>query len=505
MRTNAYVTLAAWLALGQVQAQGGFNRRYDPFGQHAQQFAWSVELRPDGNLICFGVTPWSDSLYYSAVVCAIELDPQGDVLSEHRVEIPTYISYPGWSNTSDRLPDGSFIVGGNTRDTASVPRATLFRFDSIGAITSLVQFDTARFGRQAKQAPDGGVLLCGDTNDGVQSDAFLIKTDSAGTLQWFRDYGTPTLQEGAISVDRAPSGGFFVGGEKDASPGIDQPWLFRVDSIGNMLWQHVYGPAVGNSPNAHLRTLADSNCVFASSFPTDAIGNYLMCMVKVDTAGTTLWEKTYGVSSAYQSFFSVIEESHSGDLVACGQSYQITNYQQGVLIRTTSSGDSLWMRHYYYADSLMSDGRGTLRDVVATPDGGFVAVGAVYSSASGNNPPGYNQDIWVVKVDSMGCIEPGCDGISTITTQLTNLRKALSISPNPAHGSAHLAWQLPAAFHGAAQLTVTSATGARVLTEALDLSRGSYDLDIHALAPGIYHVHIVQGGTWITGAKLVVE
>lgn len=271
-----------------------------------------------------------------------------------------------------------------------------------------------------------------------------------------------------------------------------------------MLWQHTYGPVVANSPNAHIRTLADQNCVFASGYPSGS-NTLILCLVKVDTVGTTLWEKTYGVTNFNQSFFSVVEVTPGGDLLACGQSYQNTGFGQGVLLRTTSMGDSLWMRHYYYADSLMTDGQGTLRDVVATPDGGFVAVGAVYSSASGNNPPAYNQDIWVVKVDSMGCIEPGCDGISTITTQLTNLRKALSISPNPAHGSAHLAWQLPAAFHGAAQLTVTSATGARVLTEALDLSRGSYDLDIHALAPGIYHVHIVQGGTWITGAKLVVE
>lgn len=271
-----------------------------------------------------------------------------------------------------------------------------------------------------------------------------------------------------------------------------------------MLWQHSYGPVVANSPNAHIRTLADQNCVFASGYAT-ASNNFILCMVKVDTTGTTLWEKTYGVTNFNQSFFSVVEVTPGGDLLACGQSYQNTGYRQGVLLRTTAMGDSLWMRHYYYADSLMTDGQGTLRDVVATPDGGFVAVGAVYSSASGNNPPAYNQDIWVVKVDSLGCIEPGCDGISTITTQLTNLRKALSISPNPAHGSAHLAWQLPAAFHGSAQLTVTGATGALVLTEAMDLSRGSYELDIHALAAGTYHLHIVQGGTWITGAKLVVE
>jgi uncharacterized delta-60 repeat protein len=81
----------------------------------------------------------------------------------------------------------------------------------------------------------------------------------------------------------------------------------------------------------------------------------------------------------------------------------------------------------------------------------------------------------------------------------------IALSANPASGTVHLSWHMRATFHGNAQLTVVNSTGVREKEHVIDLSIGSYDLDIHALAPGIYHVHVAQGGTWITGAKLVVE
>ena len=65
------------------------------------------------------------------------------------------------------------------------------------------------------------------------------------------------------------------------------------------------------------------------------------------------------------------------------------------------------MRYYQYSDSLISGGAGQLRDVLPTPDGGFIAVGAAYGVS--HNGQSYGQDAWVIKVDSMGCLEPGCD------------------------------------------------------------------------------------------------
>jgi hypothetical protein len=228
-------------------------------------------------------------------------------------------------------------------------------------------------------------------------------------------------------------------------------------------------------------------------------------MAKLDHLnGDIIWQSVYG-SPAYNTSLFAVKELPDGDLIAIGQSYQVTTYGQGVFLKTNPLGDSLWMRHYYYADSLMNDGQGTLRDVMPTPDGGFVAVGAVTQSASGNNPPSYNRDIWVIKVDSMGCLVPGCDTVTGIISQVTNMQGALSIAPIPADQQATLSWQLPARFLRSAQLTVVGSTGAIVYEEPMDLAAGSQRLDVSTWPVGMYYVHVVQEGSWLMGCKLVVE
>ncbi|QQR87873.1 MAG: T9SS type A sorting domain-containing protein [Flavobacteriales bacterium] len=154
----------------------------------------------------------------------------------------------------------------------------------------------------------------------------------------------------------------------------------------------------------------------------------------------------------------------------------------------------------------MSDGTGAFNDVIPTLDNGFVAVGSVFGSASGNNPPGYTQDIWVVKVDSMGCIEPGCHLITGVQSHVTNLQGALVAWPNPvAHGTTatvHVA--LPEALATSTlRLAVSNAQGQLVLEQGA--VQGNNVLDTSRLNAGLYHVHLANATAWLAGCKVVVE
>jgi hypothetical protein len=145
-----------------------------------------------------------------------------------------------------------------------------------------------------------------------------------------------------------------------------------------------------------------------------------------------------------------------------------------------------------------------LRDVQPTPDGGFVAVGTTYGAINGNNPPGLSQDVWVVKVDSMGCLVPGCNIPLGITTQITNLKGALCVAPNPAHGQCTVQVELPETLRSAhLRFAVVSAQG-RLIREQ-KVAHGSNTLDLSGLAPGLYHLHLANSDTWLAGAKLIIE
>jgi len=106
---------------------------------------------------------------------------------------------------------------------------------------------------------------------------------------------------------------------------------------------------------------------------------------------------------------------------------------------------------------------------------------------------------------------PGCDGVG-ITEQVTNLAGALQLWPNPVSGQLHVGFSLPGNFKttGPLTLSVTTLDGRLVLRQQLPplLGRGAGGegiLDVSALAPGTYALHLSDGTRWLAGEKFVVQ
>ena len=147
-----------------------------------------------------------------------------------------------------------------------------------------------------------------------------------------------------------------------------------------------------------------------------------------------------------------------------------------------------------------------LTDVSPTPDGGFIATGPVYGRLNAPNPPGYSQDAWVVKVDGDGCIVPGCNTVG-ISEQVTNLQDAITVFPNPVAqgGTVTVQLDLPQHLQGKnLQLSVVGGDGRLVSTEGTN-GASTLNLTNLQLATGMYFLHLTNGTTWLTGAKLIVE
>jgi hypothetical protein len=229
-------------------------------------------------------------------------------------------------------------------------------------------------------------------------------------------------------------------------------------------------------------------------------------MAKIDTAdGSIIWEHQYGPPGYSKTLFAA-KECPNTDIIACGVTYDGGN-QQGLLLSTTANGDSLWMHNYAFHDEVVNQGEGRFLDVLPTPDGGFIAAGVAYNPFNAPYPPGYSQDAWVVKVDSMGCIVPGCDGVG-ITEQITNLGDALKLYPNPVHDELHVGIKLPADLTspGPLTLSITTLEGKLVLQQQVPTSAaGEVVLDVSSLSSGMYSVHLSDATRWLAGKQFVVQ
>lgn len=137
---------------------------------------------------------------------------------------------------------------------------------------------------------DGGVLLVGTTVVGMDGnvsddDMLAVKLDSAGNVQWSRTYGRPgVLDEAGTAVVRTPDGGFLlVGNTHNSSSGFDA-YAVKIDGAGNVQWSRTYDGG-GGEGIATAVMAADGGFLLAGDTWPDSTAYDDMYVVRTDDLG----------------------------------------------------------------------------------------------------------------------------------------------------------------------------------------------------------------------------
>jgi hypothetical protein len=292
--------------------------------------------------------------------------------------------------------------------------------------------------RDIQETQDHGFILTGivrylPDDQGGSQDVVLIRTDSLGNELWFKTLGGAGQQQG-YSVAVCDDGGFIIAARDDK-----RIWIIRTDSMGTMLWERFYGSTVwGNAWPERILQTRDGGYIFASGWGTDDFGIndwvYRPWIQKLDAQGDSLWS-WFSNTNAYEGFDSYITDiiqQDDGSFIAVGQEPTVNPIdsslqykEQGMILKLTSEGDSVWQHHYYHPQASNKDASHYLYRVRPTPDGGYVAAGYLALPDTGT------QDSWVIKVDSNGCLIPGCI-ITAVEHEPQLPRGEVLVYPNPA-------------------------------------------------------------------------
>ncbi len=139
-----------------------------------------------------------------------------------------------------------------------------------------------------RSTTDGGFILCGWTDGagaGLQ-DVFMMKTDSAGILQWSKTYGG-TNSDFGYDVQQTANGGYaIVGSTKSFGAGNDDAYLITTDATGNMVWSVCYGDTAIDRANS-LEQTADGGFIIAGETSATGSSNSNFYLIKCDASGTT--------------------------------------------------------------------------------------------------------------------------------------------------------------------------------------------------------------------------
>lgn len=125
------------------------------------------------------------------------------------------------------------------------------------------------------ESNDGGFFIGATTmsNDGDVSgwigyyDYWIIKCDSAGNILWEKCFGGPDyeyIRSVAASFDGGVIACGYSKGGISGSHGMDDAFVVKLDAQGNLEWQKCYGGSYNDAANSILQ-LADSSFVFAGS------------------------------------------------------------------------------------------------------------------------------------------------------------------------------------------------------------------------------------------------
>jgi len=157
---------------------------------------------------------------------------------------------------------------------------------------------------------DGGYLLAGYTDDGVDRDAWLVKTNSTGVEEWNSTYGGFDYEE-AYSIIEAKTGGFaFAGGSTSYSIGSVDAWLVKTNSTGVEEWNSTYGGFDYEEAYSIIET-EDDGYVFAGGTMSYGKGGIDAWLLKTDSKGVEEWNTTFGGSENDEVYSLLLDEKPS--------------------------------------------------------------------------------------------------------------------------------------------------------------------------------------------------
>ncbi len=247
-------------------------------------------------------------------------------------------------------------------------------------------------GEYVQQTNDGGYIIAGRT--GISSldryDALLIKTDVNGNELWSKTFGDGGSGKDWIEcVQQTIDGGYILGGStKSYGAGDSDWWLIKTDSNGNKLWDKTFG---GSSLEVMQRAFqtADSGYILVGNTYSFDVGGGDIWLIKTDSNGNQIWSQTFGGSNLEHGFS--VQQITGGGYIITGLTKSYGTGDEDVwLIKTDSSGNMIWNKTFGGSDY---DYGYTVRQ---TPDGGYIIGGGTTSFGAGL------RDAWLIKTDVSG-------------------------------------------------------------------------------------------------------
>jgi len=385
----------------------------------------------------------------------------------------------------------------------SIDSLYLFRYDTQGDTiwTRYLMADTTLAIRKCIETANGDIVMVGFHYP--PSGAFMFRVTSEGDSIRFVNFGEPAFYP--MSVVEDEDGNLLMAGYTDtAIPQFQfRSYLLKCTPEGEVIWWRARPAKSGF--NGLMMTIDGAVLAFGGYRNEDNIRG--VHLIKYTVGGDEVWVRDqiiFADSETRSCTFTNGFQQADGSFIICGsiRNTTLNLFDKGMLYKFDEEGNEIWSRFYSHYSNIPVGYPQLFKDVKPTSDGGLILTG----ETNGPAPPNSHR-LWLVKLDSMGCLVPGCHtvGVQEFESQL---QSALNLSPNPAGERVQVSLALPEGYRleGAVQALLLDAQGREVLREQLPTNttevRGQ--LDVSGLPSGLYYLHLRDAAKWLAGGKVVV-
>jgi hypothetical protein len=275
-----------------------WNRTYPLSG--TDDIGASVIETPDSEFIIIGRVYISEG---DMDLIIMRLKKNGDVLWTKQYGTDTTYDQ-GWNIQA--VADGNYIIGGEQwlpiagQGTPLQCDNYLVKINPSGDTLWTKHwgygYDTDEEVWSVQPALDGGYAVAGYAADwGTHVDAFLDKTDPNGDSQWFNHYGGNNADAGWYLIGTPDSGYVIVGETSSYGSGSSDFYIIKTDKTGAVQWYRTYGGAL-NEIAYTIDKMPDGGFVIGGETSSFGSGGTDIWLIRTDSSGDTLWTKTVGGS-----------------------------------------------------------------------------------------------------------------------------------------------------------------------------------------------------------------
>lgn len=257
---------------------------------------------------------------------------------------------------------------------------------------------------------------CSDTED------VPVTKNLSPKVNFIKTYGG-SKNESAQSIIKTNDGGYIISGFTQSVDGdITNKFLdnfdalvLKYDSQDNLEWSSIYGGSDNEKASKIIQDTSGGYILVGFSSSTDGdlssnAGANDIWVVKLNSSGSILWQKSYGFSGNDYGF-SIVQTADGGyfigGIIDVSASSGAGNDRPEVRsskhaggdywgLRLDSNGNKIWRRYFggTFTDSAY--------DVIETQDNGFLLVGSSDSEDVDISSNKGTYDYWIVKVNKDG-------------------------------------------------------------------------------------------------------